>query len=57
MYPTDKEEIRNKNHVEEASTFKADMYVNSDARFFVESEMAEAVKIREKSGKLVICPK
>lgn len=56
MFPTEMEEERNKNHVEEVSTFKARIFSESDARFFIESEIAEAVKIRQKSGKLVICP-
>ena len=56
MYPTEKKEIRDKNHVEESSTFKAEIFQQSDASFFIESELAEAVRIREKSGKFVICP-
>jgi len=57
MYPTEKREKRDKNHVEESSTFKAKIFSNSSAKFFIESELAEAVRIREKSGKFVICPK
>ena len=56
MYPTEDEAKRDKNHVEEASTFKAKIFSQSDAKFFIESEIAEAVRIRQKSGKLVICP-
>jgi hypothetical protein len=56
MYPTEKKEIRDKNHVEESSTFKAEIFQQSDASFFIESELAEAVRIREKSGKFVVCP-
>ena len=56
MYPTEDKAKRDKNHVEEASTFKAKIFSQSDAKFFIESEIAEAVRIRQKSGKLVICP-
>ena len=56
MYPTEQREKRDKNHIEESSTFKANVFSNSDAKFFIESELAEAVRIREKSGKFVICP-
>jgi uncharacterized HAD superfamily protein len=56
MYPTEDEAKRDKNHVEEASTFKAKIFLESDAKFFIESEIAEAVRIRKKSGKFVICP-
>ena len=56
MYPTEKKDIRDKNHVEESSTFKAEIFKRSSAKFFIESEVSEAVRIREKSGKFVICP-
>ena len=56
MMPDRMEEERNKNHVEVSSTYKAKMFCDSDAKFFVESEVAEAIRIRKKSGKLVICP-
>lgn len=56
MFPTEKEQQRNRNHAEEVSTFKAKIFSESDAKFFIESEVVEAVKIRQKSGKLVICP-
>ena len=47
MYPTEDEAKRDKNHVEEASTFKAKIFSQSDAKFFIESEIAEAVRIRQ----------
>lgn len=50
------EEERNKNHVEVSSTYKAEAFCKSDAKFFIESEISEAIRIRKKSGKLVICP-
>ena len=56
MFPTEREAERNRNHAEEVSTFKAKIFLESDAHFFIESEVVEAVKIRQKSGKLVICP-
>lgn len=56
MFPTERETERNRNHAEEVSTFKAKIFSESDAKFFVESEISEAIKIRQKSGKLVICP-
>ena len=56
MYPTEKEEVRNKNHVKEAASFKSKVFYESDAKFFVESETAEAALIRAETKKLVICP-
>ena len=57
MFPTEDEAKRDKNHVEESSSFKSKIFAQSiDAKFFVESEIAEAVLIRKKSGKFVICP-
>ena len=56
MYPTEKEETRNRNHIQEAANFKAKHFAESNARFFVESELPEAVIIRRESGKFVICP-
>lgn len=56
MYPTEDKAKRDKDHVEEASTFKANIFSRSNAKFFIESEVAEAVRIRKKSGKFVICP-
>lgn len=56
MYPTEKEEIRDKNHIQEAATFKAKHFSSSSAHFFIESELPEAIIIRRESGKFVICP-
>tara|TARA_A100001515_G_scaffold7206_1_gene6131 strand:- start:6840 stop:7856 length:1017 start_codon:yes stop_codon:yes gene_type:complete len=56
MYPTEKKDIRDKNHIEESSTFKAKIFKRSHAKFFIESEIAEATRIKEKSGKFVVCP-
>jgi uncharacterized HAD superfamily protein len=56
MYPTEKEGIRDKNHIQEAASFKAKLFKESSAHFFIESESAEAVIIRKESGKFVICP-
>ena len=56
MFPTEREKERDSNHVEEASTFKANVFTDSTAKFFIESEIAEAVLIRKKSKKFVICP-
>ena len=56
MYPTEKEEVRDKNHIQEAANFKAKHFAQSSAHFFVESELPEAVIIRKESGKFVICP-
>tara|TARA_R110000765_G_scaffold230275_1_gene333708 strand:+ start:794 stop:1816 length:1023 start_codon:yes stop_codon:yes gene_type:complete len=56
MYPTEKEEIRDRNHIQEAASFKSEHFVTSSAHFFIESELPEAVMIRKKSGKFVICP-
>ena len=54
--PNEMEEERLRDHVETSSTYKAKHFVKSDAKFFIESEVAEAVRIRNKSGKFVICP-
>lgn len=56
MMPDNMEEERNKNHVEVSSTYKAKYFCESDAKFFIESDISEAIRIRKKSGKLVICP-
>ncbi len=56
MMPNEMEEERLRDHVETSSTYKAKHFVKSDAKFFIESEVAEAVRIRNKSGKFVICP-
>jgi len=56
MYPTEKEQVRNKNHIEEAAKFKSEIFSRSDAVFFIESERAEANIIQQMSNKLVICP-
>ena len=57
MYPTEKEGLRNQNHIQESSTFKASAFAESDALFFIESEIEEAIMIRDKSRKFVICPR
>lgn len=56
MFPTEREEERDRNHIDESSSFKADVYSKSQAFIFVESNKLEALKIHEKSGKVVICP-
>ena len=56
MLPDEMEEQRLKDHVEVSSSYKAKHFIESGARFFIESEIAEAVRIRKKSGKFVICP-
>ena len=56
MYPTEKEEVRDRNHIHEAANFKAKYFKSSSAHFFVESELPEALIIRRESGKFVICP-
>tara|TARA_Y100001938_G_scaffold150364_1_gene240974 strand:- start:33347 stop:34303 length:957 start_codon:yes stop_codon:yes gene_type:complete len=56
MYPTEKQTVRDKNHIQEAAAFKAKYFKQSSAHFFIESELPEAVIIRRESGKFVICP-
>ena len=56
MFPTERQQERDANHIEESSSFKSDIYKKSDAFIFVESHKLEAKKIHEKSGKVVICP-
>ncbi len=56
MYPAEKEEVRDRNHIHEAASFKAKHFMSSSVHIFVESEPPEARIIREQSSKLVICP-
>jgi orotate phosphoribosyltransferase len=56
MFPTEKEEIRDKNHIRESANFKAQCFKTSGAHFFIESDLSEARIIRKRSGKFVICP-
>jgi uncharacterized HAD superfamily protein len=56
MYPTEKEDARDKNHVKEAAAFKSKIFAESGAKFFIESETTEAALIRDETKKLVICP-
>jgi uncharacterized HAD superfamily protein len=56
MFPTEREAERNASHIKESGRFKADTFIGSDAKIFVESESKEANIIRELSRKIVICP-
>lgn len=56
MYPTERKEARDSNHIIEAASFKAKEFTESGASFFVESEPAEAALIRSQAYRLVICP-
>ena len=56
MFPTEREEERDRNHIQEAASFKAECFKGSDAHFFIESELPEAIIIRQETGKFVICP-
>lgn len=56
MFPTEKAEIRDSNHIIEAANFKSKMFTESGASFFVESEPAEAALMRGQVHRLVICP-
>lgn len=56
MFPTEKEKIRNKNHVEEVAQYKSNFYKRSNARLFMESEKSEGLVIRKLSKKRVILP-
>ena len=56
MFPTEKQEIRDKNHIVESSKFKSKEFTDSGAAYFVESEPAEASLIRSQVYRLVICP-
>jgi adenine/guanine phosphoribosyltransferase-like PRPP-binding protein len=56
MYPTEKEKIRNSNHIVEAAKFKSKAFADSDAAYFIESEPAEAALMRSQVRRLVICP-
>ena len=56
MFPTEKQEIRDKNHVVESARFKSKAFTDSNAAYYVESEPAEAALIRSQAYRLVICP-
>jgi len=56
MFPTEKADIRDRNHIVEAANFKSKMFTESGASFFVESEPAEAALMRSQVDRLVICP-
>jgi uncharacterized HAD superfamily protein len=56
MYPTEKEKLRDSNHVVEAAKFKSKIYGSSNAKIYIESEKAEAEQIRNLTKKTVICP-
>jgi ribosomal protein S16 len=56
MFPTERREQRDANHVEEVGKYKADVHKRSNAIFFMESEKAEGKVIRKYSHKRVILP-
>jgi hypoxanthine phosphoribosyltransferase len=56
MFPTERREQRDANHVEEVGKYKADVHKRSNAVFFMESEKAEGRVIRKHSDKRVILP-
>ena len=56
MYPTEMKETRDANHNFEAATFKSKIFLESQAGFFIESEIIEAAIIRKNVHKVVICP-
>ena len=56
MFPTEREEARNSNHVFEVGKWKGELFGASQATYFVESERGEAKIIREIANKTVVCP-
>jgi hypothetical protein len=56
MFPTEKADVRDSNHIIESANFKSKMFTESGASFFVESEPAEAALMRSQVYRLVICP-
>ena len=56
MYPTEKEAIRDLNHIAESAAFKSEIYSRSPAKIFVESNQSEAILINRKTKKAVVCP-
>ena len=57
MFPTERKEQRDNNHVAEAATFKLSALNELYGHFFVESEAAEAQFMRKRcSQNLIICP-
>ena len=57
MFPTERKEQRDNNHVAEAATFKLSVLNELYGHFFVESEAAEAQFMRKRcSQNLIICP-
>lgn len=55
MFPTDQQSDRDKNHAEVVALMKAKEFSQSDARFFVESELNEAQLIKSMNKRYVIC--
>ena len=56
MFPTEREEERDANHILEAAKFKAEVIRKLNSAYFVESEIAEAHLIRKNISRVVICP-
>ena len=56
MFPTERQEERDKDHINEVSKFKAKHYAESNNFVFVESELHEARSIAKLSNKFVVCP-
>lgn len=57
MFPTERQEERDKNHVIVAGTYKAEIFNSSiKDKFFIESETSEANIIQSLTNKTVMCP-
>ena len=56
MFPTDRREQRDANHVVEAAKFKTEAIRKLNPAYFVESEISEANIIRKSIARTIICP-
>lgn len=56
MFPTERQEERDKDHLKVIGKFKGETFRDSDGKIFIESEIREASLIKRISKKIVICP-
>lgn len=57
MLPTEMQEAKHRNHLETAGRFKAEVAQNINAKYFIESELIEAKKIKEYNPSVImVCP-
>jgi len=56
MFPSEREQERNRDHIQEVGKYKAEIYRKFNVAYFMESEKSEGLVIRELSKKRVILP-